>query len=51
MTMCRIIEEPCNGKPLSTVLKTSEFRERLAEFTSVNSIRLGVSIVKNLFTL
>ncbi|MEH2335112.1 hypothetical protein, partial [Nostoc sp.] len=30
---CRVIEEPCNGKPLSTVLKTSEFREGLAEFT------------------
>ncbi|MEH1854892.1 MAG: strawberry notch C-terminal domain-containing protein [Nostoc sp.] len=33
MTTCRVIEEPCNGKLLSTVLKTSEFREGLAEFT------------------
>jgi hypothetical protein len=34
MTTCRVIEEPCNGKLLSTVLKTSEFREGLAEFTA-----------------
>ena len=37
MTMCRVTEEPCNGKLLSTVLKTSGFREELAEFTAVES--------------
>ncbi len=28
--------EPCNGKLLSTVLKTSEFRDGLAEFTRMS---------------
>ena len=29
----QVIEEPCEFKGSSTVLKTSEFREELAEFT------------------
>lgn len=32
MTTCRIIEEPCNGKLLRTVLKTSGTGDSLAEF-------------------
>ncbi len=31
-----ITEEPCNGKLLRTVLETSGFREKLAEFNSLN---------------
>ena len=34
MTMCRFIEEPCNGKLLSTVLKTNEVGDNLVEFTN-----------------
>ncbi|MEH1855476.1 MAG: hypothetical protein V7L11_28295, partial [Nostoc sp.] len=33
----RFIEEPCNGKPLSTVLKTNGVGDNLVEFTSVNT--------------
>ncbi len=34
MTMCRFIEEPCNGKLLSTVLKTNGVGDNLVEFTN-----------------
>ncbi len=32
----QVTEEPCNGKLLSTVLETSGFREKLAEFNTLS---------------
>ncbi|EKF04458.1 hypothetical protein FDUTEX481_01725 [Tolypothrix sp. PCC 7601] len=41
MTMCRIIEEPCNGKLLSTVLKTNGVGDNLVEFTKIEKLLEG----------
>lgn len=37
----RITEEPCNGKLLRTVLETSGFREKLAEFNRTKPKKAG----------
>jgi len=41
MTMCRVTEEPCNGKLLSTVLETSGDGDILAEFTNYVALSTG----------
>jgi len=41
MTMCRVTEEPCNGKLLSTVLETSGDGDILAEFTNYVALSNG----------
>ncbi len=40
MTMCRVTEEPCNGKLLSTVLETSGDGDILAEFTKSRELQV-----------
>lgn len=44
MTKHQIIEEPCEVKVSSTVLKTNGFREELVEFNqSVAQVSIGIS--------